>query len=253
MAVSIWEGSKAQNLIDAVEKGGLSEGVKNALLDIAQNVVYQNQNGSTYYNNLYNALYPAPEPPEPVDPSLIFHLDAPVSIRQGTDIIDTDIAFGSTNTFTVLVDAELDADTSATQRRILHGINSLSTNPDQYNGISVMMFTYSGTQKLTCDLNTSESGDVNYNQLSAHRVRYAGRYDSSTKEYRAILYIDNNKVVDSTKTITILGDATRTAKLGGQISGETYSNILLGDVNLCNIYDRYLTDEEVQTIMGISL
>lgn len=61
MAVSIWEGSKAQDLIDAVsnikQNDGISDAVKAALLNCFQNTAWINGNGQSYYNALYNALY----------------------------------------------------------------------------------------------------------------------------------------------------------------------------------------------------
>lgn len=61
MAVSIWEGSKAQDLIDAVsdisQNDGIPENVKAAMLNCFQNVAWANGNGQSYYNALYNALY----------------------------------------------------------------------------------------------------------------------------------------------------------------------------------------------------
>lgn len=41
--------------------GGLTEAVKSAMLQIAQKVAYIDEHGQTYYNALYNALYPPAE------------------------------------------------------------------------------------------------------------------------------------------------------------------------------------------------
>ena len=46
----------------ALEGGGMSDDVKSALLQIAQKVVYVDDGGQTYYQDLYDALYP-PAPP----------------------------------------------------------------------------------------------------------------------------------------------------------------------------------------------
>lgn len=86
MAVSIWEGSKAQELIDAIEQAnkvdkqqgianagkalmvgndgivvprnnGITNDIRTALLACFQNVAWVNQNGQSYYTALYDALY----------------------------------------------------------------------------------------------------------------------------------------------------------------------------------------------------
>lgn len=245
MAVSIWEGSKAQNLIDAVEKGGLSEGVKNALLDIAQNVVYQNQNGSTYYNNLYNALYPAPEPPEPVDPTLLYYLQSPVTIQANDGAIDTGVPFSTDGTFTFLVDAMLDANPDVEQRRILSGMKKSI-------GINVMVYTYNNAKRICANINNTEF-DNTYDASTAHRVRYSGLFDSSNKQYKAILYVDNNKVIDRTTTISTTGTSERNMTIGGFLIDGVTTHPILGTVNLCNIYNRILTSSEIQNLIGISV
>ena len=61
MSVSIWEGKKAEDLIAAIsglgQPDGIPETVKAALLNCFQNVAWINNNGQTYYNALYSALY----------------------------------------------------------------------------------------------------------------------------------------------------------------------------------------------------
>jgi len=60
MAVSIWEGSKAQELIDAVKKisssSGLSNEVKIALLTCFRHVAWDDDQYQVYYDALENAL-----------------------------------------------------------------------------------------------------------------------------------------------------------------------------------------------------
>ena len=48
------------NLKTALAEGGLTHEIKEALLQIASKVAYIDVNGRSYYNNLYNALYPEP-------------------------------------------------------------------------------------------------------------------------------------------------------------------------------------------------
>lgn len=60
MAVSIWEGSKAQALIDAInniKEDVIPNRVKRALLNVAAKTAYIDVNGQDYYNDLESALY----------------------------------------------------------------------------------------------------------------------------------------------------------------------------------------------------
>ena len=54
------ESAKAYTDLKVSESGGggLTSDIKEALLQIAANVAYANDQGQTFYNNLYNALYP---------------------------------------------------------------------------------------------------------------------------------------------------------------------------------------------------
>lgn len=47
-----------QDLAELQNDSGVTAELKSALLDIASNIAYINQNGQTLYNNLYDALYP---------------------------------------------------------------------------------------------------------------------------------------------------------------------------------------------------
>lgn len=64
MSVNIWEGTKAQELIDAItnkKDANIPESVKAALLLCFQNTAWVNSDGQVYYQKLYNALYQSPE------------------------------------------------------------------------------------------------------------------------------------------------------------------------------------------------
>lgn len=255
MAVSIWEGNKAQELIEAVEDAGLSEGVKNALLDIAQNVVYQNQNGATYYNNLYNALYSGHEPePEPVDPTLVFHLSSPVSIQDVGDRVETEQALGYNTTFTVLFDGVLDASDTTNQRILLYNANTATSNPNLTTGINFVVFKYQNNYMLTGSFQGQDIS-TNYNPSSSHRVRIAATHDASNHQYKVQMYIDSTKAIDTTKTISLTDTTTKEAQVGAwRTSGATSGGwgTLLGTVNLCSIYNRVLSASEISELLGIS-
>lgn len=49
---------EAQEIADSIAGKGLTEAIKQALLQLAQKVAYIDDQGQTYYNALYNALYP---------------------------------------------------------------------------------------------------------------------------------------------------------------------------------------------------
>lgn len=59
MGVSIWEGGKAQELIDAVKqiKISIPDNIKSSLLNCFQHVAWTNDNGEAYYAALQTALY----------------------------------------------------------------------------------------------------------------------------------------------------------------------------------------------------
>ena len=61
MGVTIWEGSKAQALIDAINNknsdSGIPDSVKRALLACFQNTAWINKQGQALYDSLYTALY----------------------------------------------------------------------------------------------------------------------------------------------------------------------------------------------------
>lgn len=62
---------------------GLSESVKQALLQVIENVAYTTPNGESYYQALYDALYPSAPPAELVSISAVF--------TQGNNVVyDTD-------------------------------------------------------------------------------------------------------------------------------------------------------------------
>lgn len=62
MAVSLWEGQKAQELVDAVNNRNMfSNAFKDALLNVCRHVAYTDGNGQDYYNALVAALGDATE------------------------------------------------------------------------------------------------------------------------------------------------------------------------------------------------
>lgn len=66
---------------------GLSEAVKQALLQVIENVAYTTPNGETYYQALYDALYPSAPPAELVSISAVFTQGSVVIYE--TDSLDT--------------------------------------------------------------------------------------------------------------------------------------------------------------------
>lgn len=87
------------NLVAAINEaassggGGLTEAVKAALLQIAQKVAYIDQNGQTYYNALYNALYP---PAELVSIAAVYTQSGTVYTTDTLDSLKNDLVVTAT-------------------------------------------------------------------------------------------------------------------------------------------------------------
>lgn len=133
MTVSIWEGNKAQALIDAVantqkidkQQGvanagkalivgndgivglgevGLTDKAKAALLNLLRNVAYTDEHGRDYYNNLYEALY---DGVTPIDPTLVYSLSGPRAFNGTSDVVNTGVSpFGVDSDWTLLYDID---------------------------------------------------------------------------------------------------------------------------------------------------
>lgn len=75
--------------------GGLTEAVKSAMLQIAQKVAYIDEHGQTYYNALYNALYP---PAELVSITAVYTQSGTVYDTDSLDSLKNDLVVTATFT-----------------------------------------------------------------------------------------------------------------------------------------------------------
>lgn len=243
MGVSIWEGKKAEELIEAVKNNSIPVPVKRALLDIAQNVVYQNPNGQTYYNNLYNALFN--DQPEPVDPTLLYSLDEPVSVQEASDAVNTGLYLGTDTSFTIVLDAVIDAVAdNPRQRRLISSINNdvgVVQMLQLYNGNPLCVFTFNGAEV---------SAPLNLSLENSHRIRSVGRYNSSTNKWTPVVYIDDTSIIINREGTPNIGTSTNPLIIGASNSG---SWPFIGTINMCNIYNRLLTSAEIESLIGISV
>jgi hypothetical protein len=87
------------NLVAAINEaassggGGLTEAIKTALLQLASKVAYIDANGQTYYNALYNALYP---PAELVSIAAVYTQSGTVYTTDTLDSLKTDLVVTAT-------------------------------------------------------------------------------------------------------------------------------------------------------------
>lgn len=103
MPVSIWEGAKADALIEAVNgsnDSGISNDVKVALMNVLRHVGFKDENGDTYLADLEEAL-DADESSSNVKP--IFELESPFS-STGSNSIDTGVTIEQGKNYTMLID-----------------------------------------------------------------------------------------------------------------------------------------------------
>lgn len=103
MAVNIWEGAKADALIEAVngsKDSGISNDVKVALMNVLRHVGFKDENGDTYLADLEEAL-DADESSSNAHP--IFELESPFS-STGSNSIDTGVTIEQGKNYTMLID-----------------------------------------------------------------------------------------------------------------------------------------------------
>ena len=102
MPVSIWEGAKADALIEAVngsKDSGISNDVKVALMNVLRNVGFKDENGDTYLNDLEEAL----DADESSGAAPIFELESPFS-STGSNSLDSGVTMEQGKSYTMLID-----------------------------------------------------------------------------------------------------------------------------------------------------
>ncbi len=194
-----------QDAIIALETApsqGLSEEVKQALLQLAQKVAYIDDQGQTYYDDLYNALYP---PKTVVSITAVF--------EQGTTVIYDDTALNDLKQY-LTVTAKYDDNTTAIlpdasytlSGTLEAGTSSVTVN---YNGV-VTSFDVVVTARPALSSITAvytQSGTVydtdTLDSLKNDLVVTAHYSDSSTQTVPAADYTLSGALTLGTSTITV--------------------------------------------------
>lgn len=103
-------GKKIYLPIQFHEGGGLSSDAKTALMNLLQHVAYTDENGQTYYNALYNALYP---------PSPIVSINA--VFTQGDTVIYSDSSLNALKQYLVVTAIHASGDAEVVTNYTLSG------------------------------------------------------------------------------------------------------------------------------------
>lgn len=194
-----------QDAIIALENApaqGLTEDMKQALLQIARKVAYIDDQGQTYYDDLYDAFYP---------PKTVVLITA--VFEQGSTVIYDDTALNDLKQY-LTVTAKYDDNTTAILADSAYTLSGLleagtSTVTVAYNGLTTT-FTVNVTARPTLSSISAvytQSGAV-YNtdtldSLKADLVVTAAYSDSSTQTVPAADYTLSGTLTAGTSTITV--------------------------------------------------
>lgn len=254
MAVSIWEGNKANELIAAINNlpgSGLSNDAKVALLNCFMKVAWVDNTGATLIQNLQAALF-AGDDPTPVDDRIIYEL-TPFTDLNG-QVIDTGVKVPTYNeNFTVVAKGTL----RKTSGTISQQINVIMFGR---GGISEQSkATIRGAIDITTD------GLCHFVSNYMYSDTYAAQTVPSNVDHEVIFVIRNS---DTTVTKMVYADGV--AMLNKTESASSYSsrtkgdNILIGGLatsmptfdgiaTMFRIYNAALTNSELETLLNISI
>lgn len=194
-----------QDAIIALENApaqGLTEDMKQALLQIARKVAYIDDQGQTYYDDLYDAFYP---------PKTVVLITA--VFEQGSTVIYDDTALDDLKQY-LTVTAKYDDNTTAILADSAYTLSGLleagtSTVTVAYNGLTTT-FTVNVTARPTLSSITAvytQSGTVydtdTLDSLKADLVVTAHYSDSSTQTVPAADYTLSGTLTVGTSTITV--------------------------------------------------
>ena len=197
--------NEIQDAIIALEESpvqGLTEDLKQAMLQIARKVAYIDDQGQTYYDDLYDALYP---PKTVVSITAVF--------EQGTTVIYDNAALDSLKQY-LQVTARYDDNTTAILSDSAYSLSGLLEAPSStvtvlYNGVSttfsVVVTARPTLSSITADY--TQSGTVYdtdaLDSLKADLVVTAHYSDSSTQIVPAADYTLSGTLTAGTSTITV--------------------------------------------------
>lgn len=178
--------------VTALEQGGsgsgLTDDIKQALLQIADKVAYIDEDGQDYYDDLYDALYPPAPPAELVSISAVYTQSGTVYNTDTLDSLKTDL----------VVTALYDDQTTAT-------VTEYTLSGTLTVGTSTITVTYGGK---TTAFNVTVSSDADEPIIITDRTYTSGYIDdsgnikASSNNYVSNMYIPitGNIIVDFTKT-----------------------------------------------------
>jgi len=253
--------------VENLEQGesGLTNDIKSALLQIAQKVAYIDDDGQTYYNDLYNALYP---------PATLISISAVYT--QSGEVYDTD-TLDSLKTNLVVTGRYSDSSTSTITDYVLSGtlVAGTSTITVSYSGktttFNVTVSERSATlQSITATFTQGSAviyTNSSLNDLKPYLVVTANYSDSTTQTVTG--YTLSGTLTAGTSTITVsYGEKTttfnvtvseRSATLQSitatftQGSAVIYTNSSLDDLKpYLTVTARY-SDSTTQTVTGYTL
>ena len=235
-----------QDAIIALENaptgGAVSDDLKQAILQLAQKVAYIDDQGQTYYDDLYNALYP---PKTVVSITAVF--------EQGTTVIYDDTALNDLKQY-LTVTARYDDNTTAVlpdasytlSGTLEAGTSSVTVN---YNGIATSFDVVVTARPALSSITAAytQSGIVydtdSLNSLKDDLVVTAVYSDSSTQTVPAADYTLSGTLTAGTSIITVsYGGKTTTFSVTvtkGQIDTTAEvirSNVVLGHFSGSNPY-----------------
>lgn len=194
-----------QDAIIALENApaqGLTEDMKQALLQIARKVAYIDDQGQTYYDDLYDAFYP---------PKTVVLITA--VFEQGSTVIYDDTALDDLKQY-LTVTAKYDDNTTAILADSAYTLSGLLEAPSStvtvaYNGLTTT-FTVDVTARPTLSSISAvytQSGTVydtdTLDSLKADLVVTAHYSDSSTATVAAADYTLSGTLAEGTQTITV--------------------------------------------------
>ena len=181
-----------QSAVEQTGGGGLTSELKAALDALAQNVMYVNGNGSTYYNNLHNALYSSggggSDDPTP-DPTVTVTSITAVYSQPGT-VYDTDTLNSLKSN--LVVTANYSDETSGT-------VTGYTLSGNLTAGTSTITVTYSG-KTTTFTVN-----------VTAAQVDYIeGEGWTSGSPYTGLSLVENSYFTPSSNKIASYTNWSRT-------------------------------------------
>ena len=212
------------NLVAAINEaassggGGLTEAIKTALLQLASKVAYIDANGQTYYNALYNALYP---PAELVSIAAVYTQSGTVYDSTPLNDLKTDLVVTATyDDLTERVVPDTDYTLSGT---LAVGTSTITVS---YGGqTDTFTVTVTDNSILNVDITMGRTAQTIYNQAIV--------YDT-TKTYSFIYTFGSHTPIQTATTPNaVVGPAAsgNTSK-GGSIqwlgSGATWRTIING-------------------------